>query len=203
MIVTAIEEFGKARRKIYLDGQLAFVLYKGELSACHVRESEELAEEDYNRIMEDILWKRIRERCLYLLKSMDRTEYQVRTKLRQGFYPEELIDRAVGWLEKLHYLDDVRYTENYLRSHGTKKSRLQLQQDLTRRGVDTTTIKDGLAQMDDVDEEALIRRWIEKKKVDPENCSPKERQRLYGFLLRKGFSHAQIGKVMRGLKEDC
>ncbi|MCI8410203.1 MAG: RecX family transcriptional regulator, partial [Lachnospiraceae bacterium] len=116
---------------------------------------------------------------------------------------EELIDRAVGWLEKLHYLDDVRYTENYLRSHGTKKSRLQLQQDLTRRGVDTTTIKDGLAQMDDVDEEALIRRWIEKKKVDPENCSPKERQRLYGFLLRKGFSHAQIGKVMRGLKEDC
>ena len=31
-IITAIEELDKKRCKIYLDGEFAFVLYKGELS---------------------------------------------------------------------------------------------------------------------------------------------------------------------------
>lgn len=111
MIVTEIEDCGSGKRKVYLDGQPAFVLYRGELSGCHIEKDQELPEAVYREIMDEILWKRIRMRCLYLLKSMDRTEYQLRTKLKQNFYPEELIDRVILWLENLHYLDDVRYAE--------------------------------------------------------------------------------------------
>ena len=35
MIVTEIEDCGSGKRKVYLDGQPAFVLYRGELSGCH------------------------------------------------------------------------------------------------------------------------------------------------------------------------
>lgn len=94
------------------------MLYRGELSGCHIEKDQELPEAVYREIMDEILWKRIRMRCLYLLKSMDRTEYQLRTKLKQNFYPEELIDRVILWLENLHYLDDVRYAESYIRTHG-------------------------------------------------------------------------------------
>ncbi len=84
-------------------------------------------------------------RCLYLLKSMDRTEYQLRTKLKQNFYPEELIDRVILWLlENLHYLDDVRYAESYIRTHGESLSTLQLKQKLTQRGVPRDVIQEAL-----------------------------------------------------------
>ena len=36
MIVTEIEDCGSGKRKVYLDGQPAFVLYRGELSLCHI-----------------------------------------------------------------------------------------------------------------------------------------------------------------------
>ena len=141
MIVTEIEDCGSGKRKVYLDGQPVFVLYRGELSGCHIEKDQELPEAVYREIMDEILWKRIRMRCLYLLKSMDRTEYQLRTKLKQNFYPEELIDRVILWLENLHYLDDVRYAESYIRTHGESLSTLQLKQKLMRKGFSSSGVR--------------------------------------------------------------
>ncbi len=39
MIVTEIEDCGSGKRKVYLDGQPAFVLYRGELSGCHIEKT--------------------------------------------------------------------------------------------------------------------------------------------------------------------
>ena len=38
MTVTKIEPVTKTRYKVYVDGQFAFVLYKGELSRYHIAE---------------------------------------------------------------------------------------------------------------------------------------------------------------------
>ena len=51
-----------------------------------------------------------------------------------------------------------------------------------------------------VDEGALIRRWLEKKHMDTQPASPKEKQKMYSFLMGKGFSSQEIGKALRGGK---
>lgn len=201
MIVTELTEFGKDKKKVYLDGQFAFVLYKGELSGCHIEEGQELPEEIYKKIMEEILWKRIRQRCLFLLKSMDRTEYQLRQKLRENGYPEELMDRAVNWLKELHYLDDVRYAEHYVRFHGEQKGRKLIQMELSQRGISREIIRTALEMEEGLDEEKAIRGWIQKKGIHLESATPKEKNRLYGFLLRKGFSSSKISKVCREFED--
>ena len=52
MIVTEIEDCGSGKRKVYLDGQPAFVLYRGELSLCHIEKDRELPEAVYREIMD-------------------------------------------------------------------------------------------------------------------------------------------------------
>ena len=42
MIVTKTEAVTKTRYKVYIDGQFAFVLYKGELSRYQIREGKEI-----------------------------------------------------------------------------------------------------------------------------------------------------------------
>lgn len=46
---------------------------------------------------------------------MDRTEYQIRTKLKDGYYPYEIIERVIAFLNKYNFLNDkdyaIRYTE--------------------------------------------------------------------------------------------
>ena len=77
MIVTEIEDCGSGNeRSIWTDSPpLCFT----EVAAVrhHIEKDQELPEAVYREIIDEILWKRIRMRCLYLLKSMDRTEYQL------------------------------------------------------------------------------------------------------------------------------
>ena len=201
MIVTGIEDCGSGKRKVFLDGQPAFVLYRGELSRCHIEKDQELPDEIYREIMDEILWKRIRMRCLYLLKNMDRTEYQLRTKLKQNFYPEELIGKVISWLKDLHYLDDARYAESYIRTHGETLSSMQLKQKLTQRGVPREVIQAAMEEQESPAEEELILRWVKKKKIDPFTCTPAEKQKLYAFLMRKGFSSSKVRKVLQSGSE--
>ena len=69
MTVTRIEELSRSRCKIYLEDSFAFVLYKGELRLFGVREQEELSEESYREIMQEVLPKRATLRCMNLLQS--------------------------------------------------------------------------------------------------------------------------------------
>ena len=83
MTVTKIEPLSKTRYKVYLDGQFAFTLYKGELSRYHIAE-ESVIEDDIYDSLRLIVIKRAKLRAMHLLSDMGRTESQLRTKLKQG-----------------------------------------------------------------------------------------------------------------------
>ncbi|MBR5579321.1 MAG: regulatory protein RecX, partial [Lachnospiraceae bacterium] len=67
-LVTGIEELDVKRAKIYLEGELAFVLYKGEVRELQLKVNKELSEPDYVRVLTEILPKRAKKRALYLLQ---------------------------------------------------------------------------------------------------------------------------------------
>ena len=55
MIVTEIKPVTRQKFQIELDGQPAFVLYKGELSRYHIQKDEELPEEIYEELVGQVL----------------------------------------------------------------------------------------------------------------------------------------------------
>ena len=83
MTVTKIEPLSKTRYKVYLDGQFAFTLYKGELSRYHIAEESVIGDDIYDSLRL-IVVKRAKLRAMHLLSDMGRTESQLRTKLKQG-----------------------------------------------------------------------------------------------------------------------
>ena len=93
MTVTRIEPCGKTRYRIHLDGEPAFILYKGEMKNLGIREGEEVSPDTLETIYSAILYRRARLRAMHLLEDMDRTEAGLREKLRQGEYPEEVTER--------------------------------------------------------------------------------------------------------------
>ena len=74
MTVTKVEELTKAKYRVELDGEFAFVLYKKELSRFGIEEDEELPEETYQKIRKDVILKRAKLRAMHLLTDMARTE---------------------------------------------------------------------------------------------------------------------------------
>ena len=110
MIVSGITPADKRRSKVFLDGSFAFVLYNGEIKRFHIEEGEELAQELYGQIMDEVLCRRARERMLHLLKSTSRTELEIRRKLGEALYPQQAIDEAVAFAKRYHYIDCLLYT---------------------------------------------------------------------------------------------
>lgn len=196
MLVTGIETIGKAKSKIYIDGEYSFVLYRSEINRYHLKENNKISMETYKEIIDDVIIKRAKARSLYLLKNMDKTEFQLRSKLMQNFYKDDVIDIAVDYVKSFHYIDDVRYSENYILSRSKYKSKKQIVQELLIKGISKNII-DQLYEISDYDETEAIIKHIKKKKIDLTAVSKIEIQKLYTSLLRKGFSSEKIRDVIK------
>ena len=190
MIVTALEPVGKTRVQVFLDGEKAFVLYRNEAYRMGIREGESLSEQAYAEIMQEILPKRARLRCMNILKSADKTEWQLRAKLRQGGYPKEIEDIAIEYVRSFHYIE----------SRSQTKSKRQIVQDLKAKGVSSEDIEAAYEQAEGNSEEETILALAKKKRMNLENPTAEEQQKYYVFFMRKGFSYAAVRKVLRGLE---
>ncbi len=207
MLVTQVTELTKSRSKVYIDQEFAFVLYKGELHLYHVKEGIELREEDYRTIMQEVLPKRAKLRAMNLLQGREYTTSQLRTKLQQGFYPPEIIEQAIDYVAGFHYIDDLRYAVDYITYHEDTRSRRRIEQDLQGKGISATTLEEAWQLWREnggkQDEQRMIRELLRKKHYDPESETDwKERQKIYAFLARRGFSPEAIRKVIGGIQSD-
>ena len=200
MIVTAIQELTKAKVKVFVDYEFAFVLYKGELRTYGVREETEIEEETYRLILDEVLIKRAKLRCMYLLKSRDYTKQGLREKLAREYYTEEVIEQAIAYVVSFGYVDDLHYARAYINYAGKTKSRKQIECDLIKKGVSKEDIIAAFDELNEQDalesEEKLIQMLLVKKHYKNEEATPEERRKIIGFLYRKGFSLDKIYKVV-------
>lgn len=197
MLVERIEESGKGKMKVYLDDGRSFTVYRKEVRGQNLEPGAEVTDGQLSEIYSGILIPRARKRAMHLLEQMDRTEAQLREKLRQNAYPDDIAEDAVAYVKKFHYIDDRRYALNYIRYRSQNQSRRQLSQALLRKGVSREIIEEALSEeYGQEDETGKIHRWLEKKHYDPAVASLKDRQRIYQFLLRKGFRSEDILRVL-------
>lgn len=201
MIVTEIVPLDKRRSKIILEDDFTLVLYRGEIRRFGIEEGKPLSEETYQEILQEVLLKRARERVLYLLKSSDKTEQELRRKLKDGGYPKEAADYAINFLKDHRFINDQDYGRRYVEFNLERKSERQIQYELQKKGLDKEVIQEILREQP-VNEEAQIRAYVRKKCLKPEEMDFKERSRIMAALGRKGFSYDAISHVLGGFYSD-
>ncbi len=207
MLVSQVTELSKSRSKVYIDQEFAFVLYKGELRLYHIKEGEEIRPEDYHTILQEVLPKRAKLRAMNLLQGREYTTAQLRTKLQQGYYPTEVIEQAIAYVASFHYIDDLRYAVDYITYHENSRSRRRIEQDLQGKGISAITIEEAWQNWREnggvQNEQNMIRELLRKKHYDPDAKTDwKERQKIYAFLARKGFSAEAIHKAIGDMDSD-
>lgn len=204
MLITDIIEIDKKRDKIYIDNEFAFVLYKGELHLYNIKIGNVLTEAIYNQIINEVIIKRVRLRAMNLLTKKDYTEAQLRKKLLDGYYKDEIVDKALEYVKSYGYIDDERYVKSYFSIHILSKPRKLIEQKLIEKGISTKLLEE---IVDDIyeeerfltkvpDELEMGRNLLDKKKYDIVN-SPSDRQKAYGYLLRRGISSESAIKLLK------
>lgn len=195
--VEALKKLAGGRYLVVLDCGTSFPLYRKELDTYHIEEGTMLSDTDYEKIMTELLPKRAKLCAMHQLEKRDKTEYQLRQKMTELFYPAALVDQAIAYVKQYHYIDDLRYAVSYMSYRREQKSIRQMEQELYQKGISKELIQEALEQIEAPDEEQQIRCWLQKKHYDPATADHKETNRIYAFLLRKGYPASSIQKVMR------
>jgi regulatory protein len=138
-----------------------------------------------------------------LLGQQMRTVAEVKRLLRRRVEPGEAgaaaVEAVIARLKERKYLDDAGYAQDYtkLRQENAHLGKRRVQQDLLRKGVQAAVIGKTLdAAYEDVNEEELARRHLERKRVK-KPANEKEAARVMRMLMRAGFSSGVIYRILK------
>ena len=139
-------------------------------------------------------------RAMTLLQKHRYSEKQLGDKLKESGYPQDVIQDALSYVKSFRYVDDLQLAVDYITYHEGDKSKRRLTMDLNKKGISANVISQAFDQWQALggqqDEQEMIKKLLAKKHYDPE-CDLKEKQRIYAFLLRKGFSVDNVNSVLR------
>lgn len=199
MIVTGIAELFGGRYKVYIDQEFAFILYKSELRQYCISADHEISDEHYDEIIHKVLPKRAKLRAMALLQKRCYTEKQLADKVKEGLYPEAVIEEALVYVKSFGYVDDLQFAVDYITYHEADRSERRIISDLQQKGIDGNVIRQAFDKWKELggcqNEQEMIRAALKKKNYNS-GCTLKERQKIYAFLLRKGFSIENVNKVL-------
>ncbi|MEG1991909.1 MAG: regulatory protein RecX [Acetivibrio sp.] len=191
MTITGLEKGYRKQVRIYIDEEYVFSLYENEIKRYQLEKDLEIEEELYQQILEETIFKRGKQKAMNLLERMDYTEGELRSKLKQGGFPIEIIERVIAYIHSYHYLNDQRYVENYILYKKNSKSIRQMKMELKQKGVDSELIEENF-QEQKVSDAMAIQKAISKKTKDVESLTYPEKQKIASYLFRKGFQEGDI-----------
>ena len=154
---------------------------------------------------EEWLLANCKERSLYILSKYSKTEKELRDKLKSvKKYDEETIDKTIEFLKKHKYIDDEAFVKRYFEIHKNNNSYRQMKNKLFIKGIKKDLIdKILLDEFNDekIDESNTIKKLLLKKYPnyykEKDNMDIKEKNKVFSYLARKGFSYDDISTVLR------
>lgn len=200
MIITRLEKLDQKKVNVYIDGEFAFLLYQKDTQQYNLIEGQEINQALYDEILNDTVSLRAKQKALSILKFMDRTEGELRRKLSEAGFTEEIVGKAIAYVNSYGYLNDERLSSSYVRARMNTKSKMVIKSELIQKGVDSSIIEQVFDEVYNEEQEDAelnaIRKAIAKKTKSIESLEYDEKQKLIASLYRKGFEIGKIRKVL-------
>ncbi len=182
------------RVNVYLDGSYAFGL--PALIAASLRIGQSLGEDEIASLQGQDAAQRAYERALRFLASRPRSSAEVRRLLSQQELSAETIEIVIGRLQNAGYLDDEAFARFWVsnREQFRPRAPLALRQELRQKGVADSIINQALQAVDST--ESAYRAGLAQARRYENLDQHAFRQKLGGYLLRRGFPHDVVWPVV-------
>lgn len=199
MIITEIRKSrAKGTYAVVVDSDRQYVISEDYLASAAIRVGDRVCADHLSNLQLEEERTRARTVSLRYLSVRARSEKEIERRLEKEDLSRETIVEVIDWLKGLGYIDDMQFARDWVsgRSKRMKVGSRRLYNELLVKGVDDVVIKCALEAIDEDDEYALALEAARKRKNQLEYVEPlKARRRLYGYLLRRGFSGHIVRKV--------
>jgi len=186
------------RRSVFLDGKFAFGLDEEVVSRLGLEKGETLTEPRFKEILGQKAENEAKNAALRFLSFRRRTEKEIKDKLRKKGFDDKSIRRTIEKLKEYDLVNDSEFANAWVKERLAYKPRGRklLAQELWKKGIKKDII-DQVTEELCQDEEKSAAELLEKVKGRYKNLEPKvARRRMYGLLMRRGFSYETARSAM-------
>ena len=196
MIVTDIKRKGKSEiYNVFVDGEF-FSLIEGEIIVKnHIKIGAKYTKEELTSFKSNSDEIVCYEMALgYVSKSL-KTNKQLKTYLKKYKFENEAIEKSIKKLESYGYINDESFANYVVGTMSQSKGKRYIANQLTMKGVSERNIKKALESIENEEEtcENVAKKWL-KGKILP--LDQKNKEKLYRFLIGRGFEYETIKKVV-------
>lgn len=136
-----------------------------------------------------------KKKALKLLDYMDRTERQLRDKLKEGGFPPFAVDEAMEYVRAHHYIDDLRYAKGFVETRKDSRSRFELRYMLKERGICDDDIEKAFEQAV-IDDRMTLKNLFLKKYARKNMTDPKTYEKAFRYFSAKGYRYEDIKSAL-------
>lgn len=199
MIITDIKQ-NRSNKKfsIFVDEDFVFSITDVDVLYYKLEIGEGISPQKLEKIKEEVVLAKAKEKASDFISYKQRTEKEVRDKLADEEYTEDVIEEVVSVLIKYKYIDDEKYAENYIKTKSNYGS-LRLKYELKQKGVSAEIISQATQGLDQ--EEIIVGLFQKKLKGDlPEDY--KEKRKAFEYVIRRGFEYDAVQDGYERYKEE-
>jgi len=205
-----IEEKRGKKSVVYIDGMLLGSLYPKEIYTYGLKNEGETDEKTVERVKSEVLVPRAKRYVLNLLIKGDKTETELKRKLKEKDYSDETAALAVDYAASFHYIDELRTAESFIRARMYSNSERELRYKLSEKGIGDETVDMAYEQIAEVDGEdnpelkaavSFLKKRI-KPGAEAGDISYEEKQKLMAAAFRKGFKQENIKEALNMVWEE-
>lgn len=201
-VITSIkvQKRNPQRVNIDLDGEFAFGLSR--LLAAWLKPGDKLTEEKINTLIEKDTLEVAYQRALDLLNYRPRSEKEIRQRLTEKSIQPDLIELVVERLKLANLVRDESFARMWVESRNEfhPRGRRLLRYELKAKGITDQYIDSALEKAPEEEELAKKAAIQYARRLDGLDWQ-KFKNRLSGFLARRGFSYTTIAPIVKSLWE--
>lgn len=189
-IITDIKQQVKNEKRysIFINDAFAFGITGVDVLFYKLEIGKELTTKELDKIIEETQIAKGRDIAFKYISYKNRTEKEVKDKLLEKDYSEEVIENILETLREYNYVNDEKYAIDMQKELINFKmyGEYRIRQILFQKGINKEIV-DCL----EYDYEKMYNNAIKLLKSKYKNISPdyKEKQKIFGFLTRKGYSY--------------
>ncbi|MGG7144597.1 recombination regulator RecX [Clostridium nigeriense] len=201
-IITKIElqKRNKDRVNIYIDNDYAFSLSCELVYKEGLKVNEKVDIEKIKDIASKDNYLKCKNTALRIVEKAYKSEKELKDKLILKGYDNESIDKTMNFLKEYNFLSDNNYAKMYVKDKSRIQGKKKIKFDLIKKGIKDNIIEEEISSIEKEDErEGAYNLAIKKYNTiaKRENDKFKLSQKLYRFLLSKGYDYDTVSYVVK------
>ena len=203
MRIAALERIPRSRRvKCHLEGGQTIFLGQEVCARFHLAVGVELDDDALEELRAAQARHQALESALRLLSYRPRSEKEIKARLQRTGASADATDETIERLRGAGLIDDESFARDWVDGRQTRspRGRRLLASELRAQGIERQILESAVAGVDDF--ESAYR--AAERRAGSLKSLPKQqfRQRLSGFLLRRGFDYETVRKTVATLWEE-